>query len=293
MQASVASSRGLENVARVALAYFVLYSIGDALAVWHAVDGVDFKLWNAAPAMSLALLVRFGVRWWPAVFAAPLAAGFLHGATTEGWVWIAPRAVAEGSSVLIAAILISAKDRSVDFAPLRTVSTFFVAAAVAAGGIALVRLCEVLIAAPSETAALAVAGRIFVANLTAILCFSPILMFYDFAPTRVLRWPLISYETVMQIAALGAIVWEVFGSRHRAGVRLPVGSCLGLAADTYAPGRHRASASPDRTGGHRSSARNHGQRAQAFSGAGPGAADRAHASSAPQHRIGNGLRARP
>lgn len=211
MQASVASSRGSENVARVALAYFVLYSIGDALAVWHAVDGVDFKLWNAAPAMSLALLVRFGIRWWPAVFAAPLAAGFLHGATTEGWVWIAPRAFAEGSSVLIAAILISAKDRSGDFAPLRTVVTFFVAAAVAAGGIALVRLCEVLIAAPSETAALAVAGRIFVANLTAILCFSPILMFYDFAPTRVLRWPLISYETVMQIAALGAIVWEVFG----------------------------------------------------------------------------------
>ena len=211
MQYWICNLGGLAWAAPIALGYLALYLVADGLAQSREAHLFAFTPWNAAPALSLALLVRFGPRWFPLALLASLLAGLIYGDWLVDWRWSIARAVVEVAACAGAAGLFrSLTGKSADADRLPVIAALLVSVAVAATGIATGWLLEFARSEPSAASGLAFFGEVILANVAAMFCLVPLATVRGLLHR--LRWqrPTLASETVLQIIALAIVTWEVF-----------------------------------------------------------------------------------
>lgn len=197
--------------AGVGAVYVLLYLMAELAALPHAPDGLPVLPWNAAPAISFALVVRLGWKWLPVVFVAPLLAeaagcGFCGG---PGAVLL--RAAAETAACALASPLLRTPRTGHDLERPRAVFVLFAASLLFAMLAALAMGGPVSWAGLGFWKAADVFAQVFLAHLVVVLAVAPLLI--GFRPPG--RWPegrfLPLAEGLLQAAALAVIAWEVFG----------------------------------------------------------------------------------
>jgi signal transduction histidine kinase len=207
--------RGAAEFARplaIGVAYVGLYVALDWVSYIDPVAAFAITPWNPPPGLSIAFLLRRGLRQGPWLFVAALAAEFLvRGAPAP----LPPLVVA---SLLLAAgytgvsALLSRVFRvDADLASLRDASTFLVTVAVASGVVA---LAFVALFAGSGLLPAGEFARstmqFWIGDLIGIVVTTPALLVL----TRASRPPArVDAENVLQILAIGAALFVVFGAR--------------------------------------------------------------------------------
>ena len=122
----------------VVAAYVAAYVALDWVSFIHPVGAFGITPWNPPPGLSVAFLLRYGVRQGPWLAVAALAAEFLvRGAPAPLPILIAASLLLAVSYTAVAAILTRALRMSPDLATLRDAAIFVVTAAIACGVIAL------------------------------------------------------------------------------------------------------------------------------------------------------------
>ncbi|CAA7623766.1 sensor histidine kinase [Magnetospirillum sp. UT-4] len=182
-----------------------LYAAAEWAALGHSLDGSLLEPWNAGFAVSFGLVARYGFAWLPVAAAAPLLAGW-GGAEADALV---VRVAAEAAACAAAAAILRRRRRErPDIGLPRTVLRLFAAALAAAAMVAVMR--GAAIAAPPWQVA-ATGAHLLLAHLVAVLLVAPLFLVSG-TPRQWLRdlgRP--SVETLLQVAALSIIAWEVFG----------------------------------------------------------------------------------
>lgn len=118
--------------------YVAAYVALDWVSFIHPVGAFGITPWNPPPGLSLAFLLRYGVRHGPWLFVAALAAEFLvRGAPAPLPVLVAASLLLAVSYTALAALLTRVLHIDADLRSLRDVTVFFVASAIACAIIAL------------------------------------------------------------------------------------------------------------------------------------------------------------
>jgi signal transduction histidine kinase len=225
--------------------FLLLYLAADLSAVGHAPDGVSHFPWNAAAALSFAMVARGGLGWLPAA-----AGGAVLARALRGDLWGNPLAALLDAALEVAACAIVANRLRPDLGRLRGVFSLFGATLSAAVLMAAGKAALAVAGGAYPWSALGLAGHVVLAQAVAILAVAPLVM-----ADNLRRWlrkdttPIV--ETVLQMGALAVIAWEVFGRFANEEVHffyllfLPVawiatrhghnGSALALAAIYLAP----------------------------------------------------------
>ncbi len=191
-------------------AYFAAYLATDHLALSHGGEGIAIYSWNASAAISLGILVRFGVNWCPLVIMGPLLACLLGGVELGEML---PRTLGEAIVCFLAAFLLRSRpEQRLELGRLRNIFAFFATAIAAALIIALVTGLRMFYAAVvGPWMIISAFSELALSHLVAILTISPLIIVSRMPKFR-FRWRLaLSVETILQMAALGIIAWEVFG----------------------------------------------------------------------------------
>lgn len=196
---------GLRRAGRTAL-FLLLYLAADLAAVAHAPDGIPYIPWNAAAALSFAMVARRGLSWLPTAAGAAVLAQALHGG-----LWGDPLAALLDAAVEVTACATAAGRLRADLGRLRSVFSLFGAALAAAALMAAGKAALAVADGFYPWSALGLAGHVFLAQAVAILAVAPLVM----AGGGLRRWlrseetPVV--EALLQVGALGLIAWEVFG----------------------------------------------------------------------------------
>lgn len=191
--------------------YLVLYQLADVVSVAHEFLGLTATPWNAAPALSVAFLLRFGWNWLPYVLISPLLAGLIEPSPQAALWTMLIRAIAESLGGVICLLIL--KGRSPDLLQLRGVLRLLAGAGCASALIAGTRALEFLLAAsPPFWQGLTQGAVLWLAHLVAILSIVPVVLLLDRSMLRHWRFDLTATgEAVLQAGALLLIAWEVFG----------------------------------------------------------------------------------
>lgn len=192
--------------------YLAIYLAAAWAALPHALEGLPILPWNAAPAISFGLVVRFGWRWLPVTVAAPMLASGLDGLFWTDLAETPIQAAAEGMACALAASFVGWRQGRPGLDRLRGVFVFFGAATIFAVTMASARgLANLVLTVVDPWESLALSGLAFLAQLVAALAVAPLIV----ACRRPGRWPrgrvLSSVEGILQAVALAVISWEVFG----------------------------------------------------------------------------------
>lgn len=193
------------------LIYLALYQLADLASVGHDTSGLFTTPWNAAPALSIALILRYGWSWLPYVLISPLLAGLIEPDPQAAFWQMLIRAIAESLGGVICLLML--KGRSPDLLQLRGVLRLLLAAGCAAALIAGTRSLEILLTvSPPFWQGLAMSGELWLAHLVAILSIVPAALLLDRSMLRHWRLDLTATgEAILQAGALLLIAWEVFG----------------------------------------------------------------------------------
>jgi len=198
--------------AAVAAAYVVLYVALDWVSFIDPVAAFAITPWNPPPGLSVAFLLRRGLREAPWLFVAALAAEFLvRGAPAPLPLLIAASLLLAASYAGVTALLTRVLRIDPDLASLRDASTLVVTAALACGGLA------VAFVALFAGRGLLPAGefwysvmQFWIGDLIGIVVTAPVLL----VATRKRNRPAlrIGVEGLAQALAIGVALWMVFGA---------------------------------------------------------------------------------
>jgi signal transduction histidine kinase len=194
----------------VAVAYVALYVALDWVSFIHPVGVFGITPWNPPPGLSLAFLLRYGIRQGPWLFVAAIAAEFLvRGAPAPLPVLVAASLLLAVSYTALAALLTRVLRVDADLRSLRDVTVFVAAAAVACAIIALafVALFARSGVLPPREFQEGVT-QFWIGDLIGIVVTTPALLvitrrYQSWRPTL---------ETLAELAAIGLALWLVFGA---------------------------------------------------------------------------------
>lgn len=196
----------------LAAGYLLAYLAGDLAALDHLLGGILGHPWNPAPALSLSLVARLGLRWAPLTLIGPLVAAAVDGRLAAMPVPTALDCLAE-AAVCSGAALFLRREGNVrqTLERLRGLLTFFVI--VAAAGLAY-GLARMSIAGLESTGDGALAARVglrsFLAFVVSVAMVTPLFLARFSRLWRAARRRP-SVEILLQALALGVTAWEVLG----------------------------------------------------------------------------------
>ena len=200
---------------RIAVSYLVGYVFLDWVSYVHPVLPLSITPWNPPPALSLFLLLYFGLRNWPLLFVAALAADVLVRGVPGTW------AVHVEAAALLTAIYGGAAWALRKHLPggtrietARDLWVFFLVAvpatfAVACGYVGLFAT----VGRVTVDQLLPNIAKHWVGDLNGILVFTPMLMAVVALRHAPLRWPAprVLLEVAAQTASIVLSLWVVFG----------------------------------------------------------------------------------
>jgi signal transduction histidine kinase len=192
-------------------AYVALYVALDWVSFIYPVAPFAITPWNPPPGLSIAFLLRRGIRQGPWLFVAALAAEFLvRGAPAPLSVLVAASLLLAVSYTAVSALLSRLLHIDPDLATLRDASTLIVTAAVACGAIALAFVALFAgsgLLPPGEFWRSVM--QFWIGDLIGIVVTAPVLL----VATRRPRMPVrVTREGVAQLLAIAIALWVVFGS---------------------------------------------------------------------------------
>lgn len=192
-------------------AYVVLYVALDWVSYIDPVAAFAITPWNPPPGLSIAFLLRRGIRQGPWLFVAALAAEFLvRGASAPLPVLIAASLLLAVAYTGVSALLARVLRIDPDLASLRDAAAFVVSIAVACGIVALAFVALFArsgLLPPGEFPHSVI--RFWIGDLIGIVITAPVLL----VATRVRRPSIrIDAEKVLQLLAIFAALWIVFGA---------------------------------------------------------------------------------
>ena len=195
----------------IGIAYVAIYVLLDWVSYIDPVAAFAITPWNPPPGLSIAFLLRRGVRQAPWLFVAALAAEFLvRGAPAPLPVMIAASLLLAVSYTGLSVVLARALRVEPDLASLRDVTMLVVSASVACGVIA---LAFVALFAGSGLLPAGAFGRstlqFWIGDVIGIVVTAPALLVITRAQPPALR---LDGERIAQVAAIAAALWIVFGS---------------------------------------------------------------------------------
>jgi two-component system sensor kinase FixL len=193
-------------------AYVVAYVVLDWVSFIDPIGAFAITPWNPPPGLSLAFLLRYGVRQGAWLFVAALAAEFLvRRAPAPLPVLIAASLLLAASYTAVAAILTRVLRMSPDLPTLRDAAIFVVTAAIACG---LIALAFVSLFAGSGLLPPGEFWRgvtqFWIGDLIGIVVTAPALLVLTRARNRPLLRP--GPEALVEIAVIAAALWIVFGA---------------------------------------------------------------------------------
>jgi len=195
----------------VGAAYVVVYVALDWVSFIDPVAAFAITPWNPPPGLSIAFLLRRGVRQGPWLFVAALAAEFLvRGAPAPLSLLIAASLLLALSYTAVSVLLTQVLRIDPDLASLRDASTFVVTAAIACAAIALAFVALFAgsgLLPPGEFWRSAM--QFWIGDLIGIVVTAPVLLVATRKPRPPLR---VGTEAVLQLLAIAAALWIVFGS---------------------------------------------------------------------------------
>jgi signal transduction histidine kinase len=208
-----ATDRGVGSRASLAVAagYVVAYVVLDWVSFIHPVGTFGITPWNPPPGLSVAFLLRHGVRQGPWLAVAALAAEFVvRGAPAPLPVLVAASLLLAAAYTAFAAVLTRVLRVDPDLGSLRDVTVFAVAAAIAC---ALIALAFVALFARSGVLPAREwregLTQFWIGDLIGVVVTAPALLVATrrgaprFRPTP---------EALGELAAIAAALWLVFGS---------------------------------------------------------------------------------
>jgi two-component system sensor kinase FixL len=200
---------------KIAVSYLVGYVFLDWVSYVHPVLPLSITPWNPPPALSLFLLLCFGLRNWPLLFVAALAADVLVRGVPGTW------AVHVEAAALLTAVYGGAafvlRKRLPGGARIETAHDLW--------NFFLVAVPATFVVACSYVGLFATVGRVtfdelvpniakhWVGDLNGILVFTPMLMAVHALRQAPLRWPgpRVVLEAGAQTASIVLSLWVVFG----------------------------------------------------------------------------------
>jgi signal transduction histidine kinase len=198
----------------VGLVYFAAYVVFDWVSFRYELAPIGITPWNPAPGLSVALLLRGGLAFAPWVFASSVAADLIVRAGLS-WGYVLPAAVSAAAGYgFVAAAFRRWWSPQLALRNPRDAVTFMVSMAIAAG---LVAALQGLAGAASGNFEGITLGdlvvRFWAGDYGGVLVVTPLLLRRDSLQWSRLRARLAStdLETLLQIAALCASLWLVFG----------------------------------------------------------------------------------
>jgi len=204
----------MKNHAAVVAGYIVLYVFLDWVSYLHPVLPVAITPWNPPPGLSLVFLLRFGLRYWPALFVAAFLAEVLVRGIPAPLPWLVAASLAlSGCYVAIAALLAGKMRIGMRFDKLHDLTRFL-----------MVILPGTLAAALAYVAIFTLAGlvppadflanvlRFWVGDAIGVMVVTPLLLVHgaDAACLRHGAWRP-SAETLAQAASVLLALWLIFG----------------------------------------------------------------------------------
>jgi two-component system, LuxR family, sensor kinase FixL len=199
---------------RVALiaGYIVAYVALDWVIYINPIEPLGITPWNPPPGLSLALLLRHGLRQAPWLFIAAFAAEILvRGTPAPLAVLVVSSVVLAGGYALVAWLLRARLKLNPDFESVRDATVFAATAAVATGLVALayVGLFDIVGVLPTDALARS-AAQFWIGDLIGIIVTTPLLLIFTrkHPPWRELG----SALALLQCITIGAMLWIVFGS---------------------------------------------------------------------------------
>ncbi len=192
-------------------AYVGAYVALDWASYIHPVAELAITPWNPPPGLSLFLLLRYGLRYVPALFVAALAADLLvRGVPSHPLVTLASALLLASGYAAVGAALVGPLRIGRSLASLRDVNRFVAAAVIAPIPIALayVGLHVVLGDLPAADLPGAVT-QFWIGDAIGIVVTTPLLL--EYAERRVAWRPKADLEMVLQAAAVLLALWIVFG----------------------------------------------------------------------------------
>ena len=191
--------------------YLVAYIVLDWVSLIDPVGVFAITPWNPPPGLSMALLLRYGLRYWPWLFVAEfLANRLLGGAPASIAVNAAASLLLAASYTGVVALLVGPLAFRADFRRLRDAFVFTVTVAISTGIIA---VAFVALSAESGLVARDEFGRsvvqFWIGDLIGILVTTPALMVLSRRGALVSLRP--SREAILQALAIAIALWVIFG----------------------------------------------------------------------------------
>jgi len=195
----------------IGVAYVALYVALDWVSFIDPVAAFAITPWNPPPGLSIAFLLRRGVRQGPWLFVAAFAAEFLvRGAPAPLPVLVAASLLLAVSYTVVSALLVRVLRIDPDLATLRDASAFIVTAVVACGviGLSFVALFAGSGLLPPGEFRRSVM-QFWIGDLIGVVVTAPVLLVATRRPRVRIS---IGVEGLAQLAAIAAALWVVFGS---------------------------------------------------------------------------------
>jgi two-component system, LuxR family, sensor kinase FixL len=209
--ARAAPSPAVRDALLVAL-YLAAYVLLDWVSYVNPVTPLGITPWNPPPGLSMFLLLRGGLRFWPALFVAALAAEVLVRGVPGQWpAALASSAVIAGGYAGAAAVLVRGLRLRPELDTARDLGAFLVVTAAAALVVATAFVGVHAVAGTVRLSEFAgTVGRYWVGDLDGIWVLAPALLTHVRAPGAARPRPQASApERALQAAALVASLWGV------------------------------------------------------------------------------------
>lgn len=199
--------------ARIAITYLAAYVFLDWVSYVHPVLPIGITPWNPPPGLSLFLLLMFGLRYWPLLFIAALAADVIVRGVPAPWpVLLEAAALLTGAYTLAAFLLKKYFHDDVRFITARHLGVFLA-----------VVIPVTLVVSTTYVALFMSVGRVppgeflpsmyrhWVGDLNGILVFTPALLTWMNPAWRKGWTALMTLEAVAQLISIAFTLWVIFG----------------------------------------------------------------------------------
>ena len=197
----------------IAVTYTAAYVAFALMARPHASGALMGFPWHAGSALSLALMARFGIGWFPLALMVTAASAMLHANADASGIATAWSALAEVAGCGLAAIVMRRPHATLNaLTRVRAVVRFFFAVAVAASVAAVATVMFHLLSGAGDIPLAAwPASQMFLRIGAALLLVAPLLLSMGGKGPALPSQSQLAIETALQAIALAVISWEVFG----------------------------------------------------------------------------------